>query len=44
MELYDLTKDPHELQNIAEDPAQADRVRALRAELETWRRSQGEQP
>ena len=44
VELYDLTQDPHELQNLAEDPAQADRVRALRAELETWRRIQGELP
>ncbi|MES2469958.1 MAG: sulfatase [Verrucomicrobiota bacterium] len=32
VELYDLNKDPHELQNLAQDPAQADRVRELLAE------------
>ena len=44
VELYDLNEDPHELQNLAEDPSQADRVREMRTELETWRRTQGEQP
>lgn len=42
VELYDLAHDPHELRNLADDPAQASRVRELREELEAWRRSQGD--
>ena len=32
-ELYDLSKDPYELNNIANDPEQWDRVKQLRQEL-----------
>jgi arylsulfatase A-like enzyme len=32
-ELYDLQKDPHELKNVYADPAQADTVKRLKAEM-----------
>jgi choline-sulfatase len=35
-ELYDLTNDPDERDNLVDDPARADRVRALKAGLEAW--------
>lgn len=41
-ELYDLKADPHEQRNLAADPTQAARVKALRAELEVWMRDQGD--
>lgn len=33
-ELYDLAKDPHELKNVYADPAYAEQVKQLKAELE----------
>ena len=36
-QLFDLTDDPHELTNLADEPAQADRLRTMRGWLETWR-------
>jgi N-sulfoglucosamine sulfohydrolase len=42
VELYDLVNDPFELNNLAADPAQAERVKTLRAELDDWRRDQRE--
>ena len=38
-ELYDLRADPDELQNLAVDPQHADRLAALRAELDAWMRA-----
>jgi N-sulfoglucosamine sulfohydrolase len=35
-ELYDLRTDPHELHNLAADPAHADVLTRLRAQLEDW--------
>lgn len=35
-ELFDTQNDPHELHNLAEDPAYADQLAKLRAELERW--------
>jgi arylsulfatase A-like enzyme len=32
-ELYDLQKDPHELQNVYNDPGRAETVKQLKAEL-----------
>lgn len=43
IELYDLAADPEEERNLAEDPAQAERVKTLHAELETWLNEQGDQ-
>lgn len=42
-ELYDLANDPLEQRNLAGDPAQAERVKTLRAELEEWMQAQGDQ-
>lgn len=41
-ELYDLRTDPHELKNVAADPAQHDTLVTLRAKLEEIRKQQGE--
>jgi uncharacterized sulfatase len=41
-ELYDLRKDPHEVHNIAGDPACAAELKTLRAELEAWRKQVGD--
>ncbi len=35
-ELYDTQTDPHEIDNIAVKPEQAERLAAMRAELERW--------
>ena len=35
-ELYDLQADPHELRNLADDPAFADHKRVLRKRLDRW--------
>ncbi|HJZ90286.1 MAG TPA: sulfatase/phosphatase domain-containing protein, partial [Gemmataceae bacterium] len=35
-ELYDLSKDPDELKNVAADPAYADVLKDLRAKLKDW--------
>ena len=37
-ELFDLEKDPHEVRNVADDPAYADVRDALAGELDAWRR------
>lgn len=41
-ELYDLKADPHELKNLAADPAQAGRLKDLRADLDRWMSQQGD--
>ena len=41
-ELYDLTKDPNELHNLAADPMQSERLNSLRAELDAWMKQQGD--
>lgn len=38
-ELYDMAADPHQLNNLAADPAHAETKAKLRAELEAWRTS-----
>jgi uncharacterized sulfatase len=43
VEFYDLDNDPAEQRNLAAEPAQADRVKAMRAELEAWLNEQGDQ-
>ncbi len=41
-ELYDLRTDPHEMHNLATNPAQADLVKSLRKQLAAWCKSQGD--
>jgi arylsulfatase A-like enzyme len=41
-ELYDLRSDPHELRNLAADPAHAETLRTLRGELDAWMKDQGD--
>ena len=43
MELYDLRQDPDELQNLAHDPAQAQRIRELSSQLLEHMRTVGDQ-
>ena len=42
-ELYHVSEDRWELANLADDPAQAQRLESLRRELADWRESQGDQ-
>jgi N-sulfoglucosamine sulfohydrolase len=42
-ELYDLKADPWELENLAADPKHADRLKALRADLDAWMKDQGDE-
>lgn len=41
-ELYDLRKDPHEIHNLAQDPAYATIVQGMRGALNDWRKSVGD--
>lgn len=41
-ELYDVRNDPHEQQNLAEDPGHAERLAVFREELARWMESQGD--
>jgi N-sulfoglucosamine sulfohydrolase len=41
-ELYDIINDPWELNNLAADPAQAERVKKLGADLDGWMKSTGD--
>lgn len=41
-QLFDLTTDPDEMQNLADDPAQADRIRKLTALMQDWQRRSGD--
>ncbi|MDQ3329710.1 MAG: sulfatase [Planctomycetota bacterium] len=43
-ELFDLTEDPHELVNLAEDPAYADELHLLRLRLDHWQRETDDAP
>lgn len=43
-ELFDCENDPHELHNLAEDPAYADQLAELRAEMDRWLAAIGDQP
>lgn len=43
LELYNLSVDPHEQKNLADDPDHADRVKQMRGELEAWMEEQGDQ-
>ena len=41
-ELYDIVKDPHELNNLAADPAHRELKASLRKRLEAWMKQQGD--
>jgi len=41
-ELYDLTKDPYELNNLADDPTQQKLLASLRKKLDAWMKQQGD--
>lgn len=41
-ELYDLQNDPFEQHNLADDPAHAERLAAMRADVERWMNDQGD--
>lgn len=42
-ELYDMERDPYELQNIIDDPQHAATAESLKAQLATWMRQQGDE-
>jgi uncharacterized sulfatase len=42
-ELYDLEADPWELSNLAADPAHAETLAKLRAEVDAWMKAQGDE-
>jgi N-sulfoglucosamine sulfohydrolase len=41
-ELYDLSRDPHEQQNLAVEPSQRERLEKMRAHLNNWMKEQGD--
>ena len=41
-EFYDTAADPHEIHNLAADPAHFERMSAMREALETWRTATGD--
>lgn len=41
-QLFDMTRDPWETKNLAEDPAQAETLKRMRAKLEGWRKELGD--
>lgn len=41
-ELYDLSRDPFEMDNIADEPAQAELLKSLRSQLAVWCKAQGD--
>ena len=44
VELFDCEADPHELNNLAEDPAYQEKLAALSAEMDRWLEAIGDQP
>ena len=42
-ELYDLSADPHELNNLADKPDHADRLAQMRAKVVAWMKDQNDQ-
>ena len=36
-QLFDLRNDPHELNDLSADPAQADRIAEMMLDLENWK-------
>jgi uncharacterized sulfatase len=42
-ELYDIDADPHQLENLADDPKHADRLGEMHAKLQAWMKSQGDE-
>ena len=42
-QLFDLQEDPHETQNFADDPAHAERIKTLTAELARWQKTLGDE-
>ncbi|GGZ25447.1 hypothetical protein GCM10007049_17460 [Echinicola pacifica] len=43
-ELFDCSTDPHELHNLAEDPAYSEKLDELRAEMDRWLQEIGDDP
>jgi hypothetical protein len=41
-EFYDVVADPHELRNLAADPAHRDTIASMRRSLEGWMKAQGD--
>lgn len=42
-ELYDLNNDPHEMNNLYDDPAQRDRIRDMGARIRIWQSATGDE-
>lgn len=41
-ELYDLKADPHEMKNLADDPAYAEQLASMRGDVEQWIKDTGD--
>jgi hypothetical protein len=41
-ELYDLTNDPHEMNNLFDEPEHRDRVREMAASIRMWQMATGD--
>jgi uncharacterized sulfatase len=41
-ELYDVSSDPFEMDNLADEPAQAELLKSLRSQLADWCKAQGD--
>ena len=41
-ELYNLTEDPHEINNLADDPEHADQLKTMQARIKEWQKETGD--
>jgi arylsulfatase A-like enzyme len=42
LQLFNVTNDPYELHDLAEEPAQQERIKKMQEQLEAWQKAQGD--